>query len=237
VRALILVGLTLVALGVLWSVGGTGPSREALASSDNGVSSQSANAILAAAKQAALSASSVHVTGSLVSGSTPIKLDLNIVSGKGGEGEMSENGLSFKLIAVGQSVYINASTAFWRHFGGSAAATLFKGRWLKASAAHSDFSSISALTNLKKLLSASLANQDQLTKGASSTVLGQPVIAVLDAAHHAALYVATSGQPYPLEIAKTGSDGGSITFDKWNQPFSITAPAGAISLSQLTSGK
>jgi hypothetical protein len=50
------------------------------------------------------------------------------------------------------------------------------------------------------------------------------------------LYVATTGTPYPLEILKKGGSGGSILFDRWNQPVTLTAPANAININQLQSG-
>jgi hypothetical protein len=47
--------------------------------------------------------------------------------------------------------------------------------------------------------------------------------------------VATSGKPYPLQIAKGGSESGTITFSDWNKPVTITAPSNAVDLSELKS--
>jgi len=38
------------------------------------------------------------------------------------------------VIRIGGKAYFRGGTAFWRHFGGTAAAQLFKGKWLMASA-------------------------------------------------------------------------------------------------------
>ena len=78
-------------------------------------------------KTAADSASSVHVSGSIVSSGSPITLDLELLAGKGGRGQISENGLSFDLIQVGGTAYISGSPAFYSHFGGPAAAQLLRG--------------------------------------------------------------------------------------------------------------
>jgi len=137
-------------------------------SSDNGVASKSADQIVAAATSAANSLSSVHVAGSLFSGGRPITLDLELVSGKGGRGQMSEGSLSFQLINVDQVVYINGGPKFWRRFGGAAAAQLLQGRWLKAPAT-GDFASITTLTNLQQLFSKLLSTHGALAKSGTTT--------------------------------------------------------------------
>ncbi|MGB0091461.1 MAG: hypothetical protein WBP81_02850 [Solirubrobacteraceae bacterium] len=204
-------------------------------SSDNGVASKSPDAIVTAAMGAIDGAKSVHVAGSVVSGGSPITLDLDLLSGKGGRGEMSQSGLSFQLVEVGQAVYINGSPGFWRRYGGAAAAQLFQGKWLKAPAGSGNFASLSSLTNLHRLLTALLSSHGKLAKGATTTVNGQKVVAVNDSAKGGTLYVATTGKPYPVEILKTGPQGGHLVFDRFNESVSLTAPANSIDISQLQS--
>jgi hypothetical protein len=220
----------LLALAAL-TIAGCGSS--ASSSSGNGVSSKSASEILAASKSAADSASSVHVTGTLASNGTPITLDLSLASGQGGRGQISEGNLSFNLIVIGDTIYIKGSPAFYSHFGGTAAAQLFQGKWLKAPVSGGELGSLAALTNFSQLLDQTLSSHGTLAKGASSTVAGQPVIELRDTSHNGSLFVATSGKPYPIQIVKHGSETGHITFTDWNQPVSLSAPAGAIDLSQL----
>ncbi len=107
----------------------------------------------------------MHVAGSIVSGSSPITLDLELVAGKGGRGQISENGLSFNLIQVDGTAYISGSPAFYSHFGGPAAAQLLEGKWLKAPASSGSFSTLGSLTNLNQLLSTLLAEPGTLAKG------------------------------------------------------------------------
>jgi predicted lipid-binding transport protein (Tim44 family) len=145
---------------------------------------------------------------------------------------MAENGLSFKIVAVGQSVYIQGTPAFWRHFGGSAAAGLLAGKWLKAPAT-GQFAAISSLTNIQQLFSKLLLTHGKLAKGGASTVNGEHVVAVTDTSKGGTLYVAATGQPYPVEVAKSGAGGGRITFDRFNQPVSLAAPKNVIDISQL----
>lgn len=201
-------------------------------SSGNGVASKSPEAIVRAASNAITHAKSVHVSGSLVTSGTPLSLDLTLASGKGGRGQMSEGGLSFKIVSVGKTVYIQGTRAFWQHFGGSAAARLLDGRWLKAPAS-GQFASLAALTNMQRLMGSVLLSHGSLSKGSTTTINGQQVIAVTDKSQGGTLYVATTGTPYPVEIKRGGSSGGRIVFDRFNQSVSLTPPSNAVDLSQL----
>jgi hypothetical protein len=78
-----------------------------------------------------------------------------------------------------------------------------------------------------------LSSHGKLAKGGTSTVAGQKVIAVNDTTMGGTLYVATTGEPYPVEVAKAGSGGGRVVFDHYNQPVSLTAPADAIDITKL----
>jgi hypothetical protein len=92
---------------------------------------------------------------------------------------------------------------------------------------------VARLTDVQSLYSAVLAGHGKLAKGGRSTVAGQKVIAVNDTTMGGTLYVATTGKPYPIEIAKTGPAGGRVVFDRYNQPVSLSAPADAIDLTKL----
>jgi hypothetical protein len=222
----------LVALG-LCACGSSSSSSSS--SSGNGVAAKSPDAILSAATTAIEAASSAHVAGNVANAGTSISLDLSLVSGKGARGTMSENGLSFQLVDLGGSVYINASDAFWRRFGGNAAAQVFHGKWLKAPADRGSFASLAGLTNLHQLFNALLTSHGALSKGATTTVDGQPVIGLQDKTKGGTLYVATTGKPYPVEVLKSGTNGGHLVFDHINQSVPLSAPANAIDISQFKS--
>jgi hypothetical protein len=205
-------------------------------SSGNGIADKSANEILAATKVAADAATSVHVAGSIVSGGSPITLDMELLAGKGGRGKLSEGGLAFELIDTGGSVYIKGGSAFYKHIGGAAAAQLLQGKWLKAPAKGSNFASLASLTDLHELVDSTLASHGTLTKGGTTSVDGQKVVGLTDNTKGGTLYVAATGPPLPLEITKSGSGAGKITFDRWSKPVTITAPANSIDVAQLQSG-
>ena len=229
--------LLALALVLATAAGCGGSSSGGSSGGANGIASKTPAEILAAAKAAADGASTVHVAGSVVNAGTSIALDMDLLAGKGGRGRLAEDGLSFELIEVGSHVYITGSPAFYRHFAGPAAAQLLQGKWLKASATSGSFASLSSLTDMRKLLDSTLSSHGSLTRGATSTIAGQRVIAVRDRTHGGTLYVAATGTPYPIEIAKGGGGGGRILFTRWNAPVTVRAPANSVDLGQLESGR
>lgn len=223
-RGNFLLGACAVALtGFVVGCGGT---------SDNGVAAKSADGIVSAAMNAASGVKSVHVAGAVRSGGSPTTLDLTLLAGKGARGQLAQGGLSFRIISLNQVVYINGSDVFWRHFGGSAAVQLFHGKWLRAPAS-GQFASIASLTNVHTLLNQLLSSHGTLAKGSTTTVAGQKVVAVNDTTRGGTLYVATLGPPYPVEVTKTGAQGGRLLFDRYNEPVTLTAPANSIDVSKL----
>lgn len=202
-------------------------------SSTNGVASKSANGILEAAKKAAESATSVRIDGKGKEGGSPISFDLTIEQGKGAKGTISQGAFSFELIRVGESVYIKGSPAFYSHVVGGEVAKLLQGKWLQGSATSGEFQSLGELSSLQTRLDSLLGRHGKLAKGANSTIAGQKVIAVTDTTQGGSLYVATTGKPYPIEIAKSGSNGGKVSFEDWNTAVSIAAPANAINVEKL----
>ena len=215
------------------AIAGCGSSSS---SSGNGVESKSANEIIAEASKAAKAASSVHVSGSIVSEGKQIALDLHLASGKGATGHLTLDGANVNLIEVGGYVYISAGEAFYKALGGTAAAQLLRGKWLKVPTSTSGFGSIASLTNLDSLLGGTLSAHGAITKGSTTTVDNQAVIGLVDSAKQGTLYVATTGTPYPVAIVKTGTNGGKISFSEWNQPVTLTAPPNAVDLTQLQGG-
>ena len=221
------VGCLVVAATVLAGCGG--------GSSSNGVAAKTPVEILAAAKTAATQASAVHIAGSIQEGTTPLTLDLHLVAAKGGKGHMSESGVGFDIVRVGDKAYIRGSEAFYKQFGGASAAQLLKGKWLVGSATTGKFSALTPLTDLHAFFTGALGRHDKLTKGAETTVNGQKVVALKDGANGGTLYVATTGTPYPVELVSPGNGKqGKVTFDQWNSTVTITAPKGAIDLSKLS---
>ena len=92
--------------------------------------------------------------------------------------------------------------------------------------------SFSSLTDIAKLFSSVLGSHGALTKGATSKVNGQPVIALVDSSKKGILYVSTTGSPYPIKLVNTGGKG-TITFGQWNESVALAPPADSIDINKL----
>lgn len=199
---------------------------------DNGVAAKSPLAIVTAARSALLGTRAVRVSGNVTNAGQQVGLDLHLVNGQGGQGQVTTQGLQLQLIVLGGVVYIKGDRAFLQHFGGAAAVQLFQGKWLKAPAT-GGMSSFARLTSIRGLFGSTLSNHQAFTKGAKTTVDGLPAVTISDAKGDA-LYVATSGPPYPLAIEKrSGAELGRLDFRQYDEPVTLAAPAGAVDLSAL----
>ena len=214
---------------LLAGCGSSGKTEQA-----NDEASKPATQVLADAKNAATSASSAHVSGSINSNGTPITLDLSTVRGKGAKGSMSTNGLGFDLVRIGDTVYIKGSDAFYKHFAGAAVAQLLHGRWLKAPATHGRLTSLAPLTSIGALFAGISSQHGKLVNNGKTTLKGQDVVAVQDTSDGSKLYVAATGKPYPVAIVGgKKNQSGTIDFGDWNKPVSLSAPSDAIDISQF----
>jgi hypothetical protein len=223
-----LVACLVAAVALLAGCGSSGPSS-------NGVADKTPNQILAAAEAAAVAAKAVHVAGAIHQNGTPLTLNVHLVSGKGATGHMSENGVGFDIIRIGDKAYIRGSNAFYAKFAGPKTGKLLEGKWLVSSVSSGKFASLAPLTDQDAFFKGSLGAHGKLTKGAITTVNGQKVIALTDGNAGGTLYVATTGQPYPIQLVSPGNGAeGKITFDQWGNVVAITAPKNAVDVSKLT---
>lgn len=201
-------------------------------SSTNGERGKPAATILSDARNAATSAGSVHVSGTVNQSGRVIGLDLDLKAGQGGKGSMTLNGSSFKLVRIGSELYINASAAFYHQVGVSGAALqVLNGRWLKSSVTGGDAASFAHFTDIGQLFSTLLPSGGALVKGGTATSAnGQKVVILHDQTGKATLDVSLTGKPYPVAVNVPTVH---MTFSKWNAPVTVTAPAGALDVSQL----
>ena len=157
-RAAALLGLGL-ALG-LGAVSGCGSSA-----AEEGIEGKTPTEILAASQLAADAAGSVHVAGTIISGGTPIALDLSLLAGSGARGRISEQGSGFEVIRTGETIYLKGSEALYRQVLGASAARKLAGSWLKAPANSPGLASLASLTDLRTLVDTTFANQRGADEG------------------------------------------------------------------------
>jgi hypothetical protein len=209
--------------------GGHGKSAKS-----NGEASKPPGRVLADARAAVSSASSVHVSGSIVADDTPITLDLDIANGKGAKGSMAPGGLQFDLVQIGDAAYIRGTDAFWQHYAGVGIAQLLHRRWVKVSTSEPRFRILAPLTSISLLFDKVAARHGTLTNEGTTSYEGQQVVEIRDTSHKNRLYVAATGKPYPLAIVVgEKSRSGTVRLGSWNKSVSLTAPKGAIDISQL----
>jgi hypothetical protein len=200
----------------------------------NGEAAKPAAEVLADTRAAATSASSAHVSGNIVSSGTVISLDLVLERGKGAKGSVSTSGLQFDLVEIGRTVYIHGSDAFYAHFAGSAIAQLLHGKWLKASTSQRRFRALAPLTSIRAIFARVSSRHGKLVSEGKTTYHGQQVVEIRDTSDDSKLYVAATGTPYPVAlVGGKKNESGTIAFDRWNASVSLTAPKGAIDISQF----
>jgi len=209
------------------------------AAADNGVASLGAQEILTKATAAANAASSVRIAGNVDQDGQQVSLDLML--GKDvADGTLGIKGQQVDVRLVDGKFYLRAPAAFYEAIGGGGAAIgqLVGDKWfsvpLDNSAAAAKFAAFQGFTNKNELFDTLLKDASKATVKGTGDVSGQPVV-LLDDSEGGVLAVATTGEPYPIQVRGSSSDNsGTLNFTDWNAPVNVTAPADAIDLGSLT---
>jgi hypothetical protein len=208
-------------------------------SSDNGVAAKSASEILAATRTAAQSASSVHVIAhTKITHGGSLKLDASLAKTQG-HAQVSFYGLTIAVIRDGDTLYVKGNQGFAASLERSLGVKVPVGTWLKGPAKGA-LGQIGAFTEIETELPTMLSGSGPIAKGAKTKIDGQPAIALKEIRklYTGTLYVATTGQPYPLKLTKSPTqagpgESGETTFTNWNDPVTVSPPANAIDITQL----
>ena len=200
----------------------------------NGEASKPPRRVLADALKAAEDARSVHVSGTIRSGGESMKVELTLAQ-QGGKGSLTANGQPFDFVRVGDKVYLRGRDAFWRVVGGVAAVRLFHGKWLVASATQGRFASLADLSDPARFFGR-LSSRNKVVDDGAETYHGHRVVALRDPSDGSVLYVSATGAPYPVAATTGRANAGTITFDRWNEPVTFTAPKNAVPVSKLRGG-
>jgi hypothetical protein len=231
-------GIVVIAALAVAGCGSGSSSPATTTSSGNGEASKPAAQALSDAVNAAESASSLHMSGNVSSGATPIALDLSIAEGKGATGWVMLSGSKVELVIVGNAGYLKADSAFWTQFAGPDGPTIVRmlaGRWLKFPLDSPKFQPIVSFSRPNALFDSLKSSADSHLKNNGETMYkGQRVVALDAGATNGMLYVSATGKPYPVALVKGGSTGSAITFSDWNQSVSLTAPTDVLDVSHAT---
>jgi hypothetical protein len=202
-------------------------------SSDNRVASKPASEILAAARAAAQSATSVRITSSSNVGKAKLTLDASLAK-ENARAQLSLLGIDVEAIRIGDTLYIKGNRAFDARLQSTLGVKVPSGVWLKGPAS-GVLGQVGAFTSMNREVPLILGARGPITKGATTRINGQPAIELKETAklYTGTLYVATTGNPYPIQLRKTGRETGQTTFTAWNDPVTVSAPANAVEISQL----
>jgi hypothetical protein len=218
--------LGVLCLGLLGGLAGCG-------SSDNGVASKPAGEILTAARAAAQNASSVRITGTTSLSGTTLSINASLAKDHG-HARLSLAGIEMEAIRTGETLYSKGNRAYNAQLESTMGIKVPAGVWLKWPVS-SRSARIGAVTDIKRELHLILNASGTVTKGATVKINGQPAIELKQTAtlYTQILYVATTGNPYPIQLVKHGRETGQTTFTAWNDPVSVSPPSNAIDISQL----
>lgn len=217
--------LAIVAVALLaWTLPGCGSG------SDNGVASKTAQQILAASKAAIQNAGSVTIKSKGAQGRLSVdNVELHLAQ-HDGQGNVTLLGTSFQMIRMGSTIYVKGGPEFYEQLG--ITHSVPQGRWVKAPAT----GSLGAFTDLAQETSMLISTR-QITKGKRTRVDDQPVIElkIKGQLYTGRLYIKTTGEPYPLELEKTGEETAHTTFTDWNKAVTVKPPANATDITALMS--
>lgn len=226
-RRMLSAAIACAAAGAFVAAGGAASGSTA----SSPLSGQSADQIATSAVASLKTATTVRVTGNLSSSGQAYDLDLTLVRAQGCAGTIAQAGTgSFKLIAIGDKVWIEPDQQFWEKAGGADAAVLkqVSGKYLTVKAT-SQLGSLDGFCKPGQLAGSFGGTITGLVKGETATISGQPALQIKDTGDSASIFVSDTAKPELLRI----SDGsqGTLDFSGYNSPVTLTAPPAAETLS------
>ncbi len=123
---------------------------------------------------------------------------------------------------------MKGSEDFYRSLGtgGSEAAKVLAGKWLSVAADSEQAADFEQFADFDGFVDGFLDPERHPEKGDTGDIDGTAAIALLDKTSDGAdeLWVATEGEPYPLQIDKKGSDTQKITLSEHGKAVDVSAP-------------
>lgn len=186
--------------------------------------------ILARAKTAFTKAESVRLTGGGASGGESFTVDMRYSPDKA-IGTVSSSGQKIELRRIDKTIYLKADKAFWTQTAGAAAAELLGGKYLKAPLTDQRVAQLASFTDKDAFVEEVLDDTGTITKGEPKDVRGTPAIALVskDTDGGGTLYVATTGEPLPLQLlpVAASSDTGTLDFLDYGKAVTVEVPPAA----------
>ncbi|WP_328669092.1 hypothetical protein OG905_14770 [Streptomyces sp. NBC_00322] len=200
----------------------------------NGIAKLSAAEIETKARATADAATSVRLSGTLVSKGGTYKLNMRLKH-DGGTGSVTSKDNTFELLRIGDALYLKADAGFWTHVDGegdekpakkdSEAAGKLNDKYVKVPKGDPAYKQFRGFTDMDVLLEGLLGMQGDLSKGDRTQVGGVRTIKVMaGGGTGGTLDVSLEGKPYPLQFARAGG-AGVLTLGDWDKNFTLAAPS------------
>ncbi len=221
----------------------TAAATTATTAAPNGIEGKTATEILDASLAAANKATSVTAKGAITQGGQEITLDLQ-VGQEAAQGSISAEGAEIEIKVLAGKTYFKLSGESFAKIAGQddspevaeAISALLGDKWLVAPDEESagQLGSLGQFGQKDELLKGILTPDGNATVKGTGEVNGQPVVLLESTDGTGTLAIATTGEPYPLQIkGSEGADGGQIDFTDWNAPVNVTAPTDVLDIGQL----
>ncbi|GAB2950279.1 hypothetical protein GCM10027075_58270 [Streptomyces heilongjiangensis] len=198
----------------------------------NGVGRLTPEKIQTRTKAAATAADTVRLSGSVVSNGKTYKLDVRLKEG-GGTGSVTSGDTTFRLLKVGEHLFLKADAEFWDHedAGGkndddsdAAAADKLDGMYVKVPTGDPAYQRFSGFTDKDVLLNSLLTLHGTLSTDGHHEQSGTRTIRITgDKGSGGTLDVSLEGTPYPLRLVR-GGDAGTILLTDWGKDFPLEEP-------------
>ncbi len=174
----------------------------------NGVGKLPAGEIRTKSRAAADAAPAVRLSGTVVTSGRTYQLDMRLKT-DGGIGSVTSKGATFKLLRVGEQLYLKADADFWNHADGSDGATgKLDGKYVKVPQGDPAYKKFSGFTDKAVLLDGLLTLHGTLATDGHHDQSGTPTIRITgDEGSGGTLDVSLRGKPYPLRLERGGGAG------------------------------
>lgn len=217
----------------------TGCSEEDPNEGTNGVGRLSADEIQKRTRKAAESVGTVRLYGTVVTSGRSYTLDMKLKP-EGGIGSVTTKGETFRLLRIGDELFLKAGAEFWGHTGGkgqgeggdegggkadTAAAGKLAEKYVKVPQGDPSYKKFSGFTDKNVLLGGLLTLHGKLATDGHHEQAGVRTIRITgDQGSGGTLDVSLEGAPYPLRLVRAGK-AGTLTFSDWGADFPLEKPA------------
>jgi hypothetical protein len=207
--------------------GSASPSGPVPAGMDNGIAALSPAEILSRAQTALLQVRAVRIKATGGANGGAFSADVSVQAHKGGAGTLTVPGgaggrtFTVQVVTLGTTAYVKGDAAAWQTILGRAPTVPdIDQKWVKAGTDNVKLKTLTSFGDVAPIATGILALDNNVTKGAATTIDGAPALALTGAGPtDATVYIATTGQPYPLRIARAAPSPAS-----WTSPTS-TSPS------------